>query len=231
MIDDETLFAYLDDELGPQDRARVEQALANDAVLRDRLQAHRDLSARLRAGFDPLLEAPLPPGLGLPATPVIDFAAARARKRSAPPRWTQWGAIAATLLVGIVAGHVATRDNGVLIERDGRLIASGPLADALDRQVGGAGADAGAVRVTLTFASRDGPICRSFDTRTQAGIACRDGDGWNIAATFANGEATAGDYRAASGGAPQRMALIEAMIAGQPFDVAREHQARERAWR
>jgi hypothetical protein len=48
---------------------------------------------------------------------------------------------------------------------------------------------------------------------------------------FTATEGQAGDYRMAAGADPRLASLIEESIAGEPFNAAREAQAREQAWR
>jgi anti-sigma factor RsiW len=60
MIEDELLIAYADGECDAASRALVEQALAEDPALRERLEQHRRVAARLTAHFGPLAEAPMP---------------------------------------------------------------------------------------------------------------------------------------------------------------------------
>jgi len=63
-IDEATLLAYLDGQLeADADYQRVEQALAQDAALRSRLQALVEQGEALRAAFAPKLQEPVPPHL------------------------------------------------------------------------------------------------------------------------------------------------------------------------
>jgi hypothetical protein len=48
---------------------------------------------------------------------------------------------------------------------------------------------------------------------------------------FSGGQAKEGDYRMASAGDPRVMALVDDMIAGEPFDAAQEKAAKEKGWR
>ena len=59
-VDDPILMAYLDGELDPVERARIEQALAADAGLRERLEAQRRLRARLADRYDPIVREDVP---------------------------------------------------------------------------------------------------------------------------------------------------------------------------
>ena len=59
-VDDLILMAYLDGELDPVERAGVEQALAADVELRERLEAQRRLRARLADRYDPIVREDVP---------------------------------------------------------------------------------------------------------------------------------------------------------------------------
>jgi anti-sigma factor RsiW len=59
-VDDPILMAFLDGELEPVERARIEQALAADAGLCERLEAQRRLRARLADRYDPIVREDVP---------------------------------------------------------------------------------------------------------------------------------------------------------------------------
>lgn len=237
MIEEESFFAWLDGELDPEEAAQVEAAVAADPELRARAKAHRELGARLRAGFDTILDAPVPETLTQATQPraeVIDLAAARAARqpRVAVSRdWTRWAGLAATLCAGVIGGMLIDGEgSGPVAERGGRMIASGELAKSLDTQLASAGS-AGGTRVLLTFEDGRGNICRSFSAETASGVACRDEGNWQVRGLFSGAPAKEGDYRQASAADPRIMALVDDMIAGEPFDAAQEKAAKDKGWR
>lgn len=59
-LPDETVMAYVDDELDVESRARFEAAMAADPEIRAQLKTQIELRARLRASFDPVLSEPVP---------------------------------------------------------------------------------------------------------------------------------------------------------------------------
>lgn len=59
-IEQHELQAWIDGELAPPDAARVEAAIAADPELAARAASARRLRERLRAGFDPVLDEPVP---------------------------------------------------------------------------------------------------------------------------------------------------------------------------
>jgi len=59
-VDDPILMAFLDGELDPFERARVERALCADVGLRERLESQRRLRARLADRYDPIVREDVP---------------------------------------------------------------------------------------------------------------------------------------------------------------------------
>lgn len=238
MIEDELLVAYADGECGEADRAKVEQALANDPALRERLEQHRRLAARLNARYGPVAEAPVPDRLAdllrKQQADVIDFVAAREAKetRRRLPGWGNWGAIAASLAVGVLAGQLALPDRGGLVEsKQGALIARGELAEALDVQLASAQPDAAKVRIGVSFRDRAGHYCRSFQAEALSGIGCRSADGWVLPITQSiEGAAPNGGYRQAGSGDGLVMEAATAMMQGDPLDPETERKVRDKGW-
>lgn len=227
-ISDETLMAFADGELTGEERAAVEAALAQDEMLRARLAAHQRLGVRLSAAFDGALSEPVPERLVQAAprapAPVVDLAAARARKWSV----REWGAMAASVAAGLVLGvGFMGRPAPLIAAESGGLVARGALAHALETQL--ASDAAGAVRIGLSFRDQGGAYCRTFDlTEAQtSGMACRAGEGWSVAMTAANPQS---EIRTAGAGADV-LAAVEARIAGDVLDAEAEARARDAGWR
>jgi hypothetical protein len=88
------------------------------------------------------------------------------------------------------------------------------------------------VQIGVTFKARDGNYCRSFTlpaSRT-AGLACRAGREWQVAAT-ATAETPAGQMQQASGAMPAAiLSAIDAHIAGEALDAAGEQSAQRDGW-
>jgi hypothetical protein len=230
MIDDPEFFAWLDGEL-PEPQASVMAAkVAADPELAAFAEQHRALGGRLSAAFAPVLSAPVPEPLGKVAEPrsaeVIDFAAARARRR----QWIVAGlAAAASLALGLVIGTAVPRDSGSFRSTAGKLAAAGPLDTALDRQLASAGEQNG-IRLSLSFKDRDGRYCRSFAAGPQSGVACRTGTDWTIEGLVRSAP-DQGEYRQASGQDPALAAFIDSRLAGEPLDPVAEERAIRGLWR
>jgi hypothetical protein len=228
---DDTLMAYADGELDPAERAAIEQAMRADPAIAAAVARHRALRADVAAAFAGILDEPVPARLQPPApTNVVSLEAAREKRRRWS--WPEWGALAATLVVGVLAGKMVGGGGASDIAGDGsQVVAQGELASALDRQVGGGKAD-GAVKVGVTFAARDGHYCRGFVMGASAGLACREGGQWKIPVLAETAPEAAGGYRQAGSALPAAVLdAIDARIADKPLDAAGEEAARARNWR
>jgi hypothetical protein len=206
--------------------------VAADPALRAKAEQHRRVEAQIRGAFDPILQQPVPPPQ-FGSLNVLDFQAKRPEReaRRASFGLPQWAAMAATLAIGVIAGQLVGDRSGAPIEsRDGRLVAAASLDRALDAQLASAEGN-GRVRVGLTFRDRNGGICRSFTNDGASGLACREGDDWQVEGLFAAPEGQQGDYRMAAGEDPRLAALIDERIAGEPFDGSAERAAMEKGWR
>jgi hypothetical protein len=224
---DDTLMAYADGELDPAERAAIEQAMRTDPAIAAAVARHRALRADVAAAFAGILDEPVPARLQPPA-PVVSLAAEREKRRRWS--WPEWGALAATLVVGVLVGRMVPGGAPAIAGNGNQVVARGELASALDRQVGGEGN--GAVKVGVSFAARDGAYCRGFVMGSTAGLACRDGGQWTIPVLAEAEKEAAGGYRQAGSALPPAVLdAIDARIAGKPLDAAGEKAARERGWR
>lgn len=240
---DQTLSAYVDGELDAATRAALEAAMATDPQLAGRIAQQRALRERVRGAFAPVLTEPVPERLlasvrsapaGTRAADVIAFAA-RPRPRWS---WPQWGAIAASLIVGVLLGPLVLRPaapQAPLETSGGRLLASGVLAHALSQQLASAQPRDAPVAIGVSFRGRSGGYCRSFvlnETQPLAGLACREGPGWAVLA-LARSElrGSGGGYTQAGSALPPAVSrTLEELIVGEPLDAAGEAAARAHGW-
>jgi hypothetical protein len=162
-----------------------------------------------------------------PPAPVVSLAVEREKRRRWS--WPEWGALAATLVVGVLAGRVIPGGGPAIAGNGSQVVARGELASALDRQVGGKGN--GGVKIGVSFAARDGAYCRGFVMGSSAGLACREGGQWRIPVLAEAGQEAAGGYRQAGSALPPAVLdAIDARIADKPLDAAGEEAARARGW-
>jgi anti-sigma factor RsiW len=118
-ISDDILMAYLDNELAPDERARVDAALGTNSELRDRLQQQEVVRRALTAAFGPVVNERLPDHLLQTAmsAPIswrwrlrqslsqFSFSASGGQT----PPFARFASGAAVLLVGVAIGWIATR--------------------------------------------------------------------------------------------------------------------------
>lgn len=230
---DETLMAYVDGELDAASAGAIEAAAARDPQLAHRIERQRALRKAIHATYEPVLEEPMPRRL-------LDLASgAEPARLVAPRRWTwlEWGAMAASLALGIVIGAAFLRESpsggGEVLAQQGRLVAGGGLAAALSQQLASNQSAETPVRIGLTFLSRDGKYCRTFvrEKGTQAGLACNDSGQWRLE-VVAQAASQAGDYRMAGAQMPAAvLRAVEERMEGMTFDAAAERSAMERGWR
>ena len=227
---DERLMAYADGEGDAAERAAVEQAIAADPALAERVAAQRARRERRRAAVAPVLSEPLPQRLldaARGAAPVIDLATERSKRRWQP---VHWGAIAASLCLGLLVGRLwqPVVPDAALALTGEVAAAAGPLARALEATPSGPESAA-----RLSFIDRDGRYCRAFALGAQAGLACRAAEGWRIEAlASADAGASGQTYRQASSALPPAvLAAIDARIAGPALDAAAERAAIAAGWR
>jgi len=239
---DETLMAYADDEVDADLRRQIEAAMALDPSIAERIAKHRSLRVDLGAAFDGVLDEPVPDRLlqtaaGSPAT-VTDLNAARAAKqRASHPRrwsWVEWTSIAASLVIGILAGRTAlqpSQSDLFATTADG-IVARGELSAALTDQVGDADKDA-QIRIGLTFRATSGEYCRTFATASAAGFACREPKEWKVRAMSEGAaDAKGGEYRMAGTEMPPAiLAAVEQNMTGEALDREQEQAARARDWK
>jgi len=239
-MNEERLMAYLDGELDAAERIEAEREIAADPALAERVRAQQALRARLRAAYAPVLDEPVPERLLAAArgAEVIDLTAARqAREPRRRWHWPEWGAMAASVLAGVIGGQLLLGANDPLRSaRDGSLVAGGPLAQALTEQLASTPPPGAKVQIGVSFVARSGSYCRSFVLEREAplaGLACRDGDAWKLqlVAPAAKPESGGGYRMAASALPPALLKAIDEQIQGAPLDAPAEQAARQRGWR
>jgi hypothetical protein len=236
--DDARIHAFVDGELDAFTAARLEAACRQDAVLNARVERQRQLRRQLAAGFQSVLDEPVPARLleavkSFPASNVTPIHAARPRPRvRVQPLWL--GALAASLMIGLAIGWFAPRETGLPIAAgsDG-LMATGHLDAALSQSLSTDGRSASDVQVPLSFRASDGAYCRSFRLASGVdGLACRAADSWRIEVIGQASPQPGQDYRqAGSAFSGAVLAAIGERQSGDTLDLEQEQQARSAGWR
>ncbi len=222
MTSDERLLAYLDNELPPEDRAHFEAEMAKDERLAEEVAKHRGLAAKIAEAR---------------AQPVKDKPGQRRKAAAAASDRTEGGfeiapllAMAACLVAGALGAHVLWPQPGPLGIEGGAVTAQGRLEKTLTSGLGG---QPGPVKVGLTFKTRAGHFCRTFESTPDriAGVACRAGGSWlarTVTGVTPTGAAAAGQPSLPL--APAVQATVDATIDGAPLDAAAERAARAKNW-
>jgi hypothetical protein len=204
------------------------------------------------AGLLDLLALPDAPATA--ANDPIPIGAGDAHRAALPHErrwhWREWGAIAASLVVGVVVGGrvlvphptVGSTDRVALdVRGDGAVVAQGALRDALEQRIAGTVLDPNSpIAVGLTFRDRARDYCRTFTLdAASSGIACKQADGWVVAhlertpgRAAPPSAGVAGAYRtAASPYGPGLLQAVDALRDGDTLDAAAETAARAKGWR
>lgn len=231
-FDRATIAAYVDGELDLVTAKRIEKAMGEDADLAEAVKQERALRERLAGHYAPVLDEALPDRLTALLSGNVD-SSFEGRRAARTARWyqpsvMQWGAMAASLVVGLMIGGTAlNRDAGYVRDNGGQMVASGALADALDTQLASTQGNNVKIRIGSSFAAKDGGYCRTFESVSLDGIACADGGSWQLRQTLSGDGAS--EYRQASAGALAEAAA--AMMAGEPLDAAGEKAAADKEWK
>jgi len=239
---DETLMAFADGLLDDAQSRAIEQRLAGDEALRQRLHPFLVTGRPLARFFEHSLTAELPDRLvdtilGAAPAPTKPKASPQARPAGGMMDWLFGaaplrlaGSMGSALAVGLLGGWIVrgdipvapgTRTASLMLDTSRGLLAQGDLRQALDAVPAGTthrGA-AVSVRPQLTFATADGTLCRQYrlevsETQGFGGIACRVGPEWRIDVHAPAGAmpAPAGGVRPATGPGTTNPVAVEAAV-------------------
>jgi len=254
-ISQESLFAYVDNELDSEAAAKIEAAMAADPELASLIEEHRALRALLGSAYSPILQEPIPSrlmaavGVQAPAgtvkAKVVRLAAARAKREASAAEkpvdsgwtWKHWGGMAACLVVGVLAGKSAWLGQATddIADRGGQLVARGQLAQALSTQLASAQTADAPVKIGLSYRSKAGEYCRSFTVKAAGtdGLACRRGNEWALRVVEQDkpGVSASADLSMAASPVPVAvLKVVDAQIQGAALDAQAEQAAMSRSW-
>ena len=227
-IEEEELMAHVDGELDPAAASRVAEAIEKDSGLRAEADAQRRLKERLARHYGPVADEEIPPRLrAILETNVVALPTHRPERRFG---WQAWTAMAASFAIGIIASQTMTEQAGPAGVTGDSLVAAGALARALDTQLVSEQPPSLPTRIGVSFAAHDGRLCRTFENREMAGLACRSDEGWQVLAQVAARPAAGGEYRQAASGTAVVMRISQELMRGEPFDSTAERAARDTGW-
>ena len=247
-VSEEQLLAWLDGELDQADAAIVARAVATDPALGERVRSERVLRERLRGAFAPTLDEPVPrrllATLGTSeqeaAPPQTIGNVAQLRPRNAVQRVADWrgpefGALAASVLLGVLFGMQFLRDpvQAPMRMHDGSLVANAGLAQVLDTKLAADVKDGDTLEVGLSFRDAEGNYCRTFTVqlgRALGGLACRDSGQWHVIALGEAGRQD-GQLRLAASALPASVLTEVDARQKELLDASAERAARDSGWR
>ncbi len=240
-LTDEVLIAYADGELSGEELLAVEAGLKDRPDLAAFVARQQALRRHVESAFAPIMNEDVPQALrdAVLRKPV----SWRWRWNRAPEgvaqmfskRRLMWAGVpaAAALAFGVVLGVAIAPESVFRVNNAGIMTAQGTLAAALQTQLASAQSGNEGVRIGISFHSRDGHYCRSFEesgaSASLAGVACREGKGWSVRALAAT-PSDKSQYRMAGGMPDILRRVISDAIMGEPLGAAAERQARDRGW-
>lgn len=230
-VDPEMLMAYADGELDPIAARRVERAIAADPALAGQVERHRALRDQLRRHFDPIAEAPPPAALAAlvrDSAKVVPFPSMRPVARV--PRAWAGGAVAAALALGVLLGQNLRPGGDDFAAQGDRLVASGAMAQALDKQLASTQPADARLRMLVSFRTANGSYCRTFAKAGQGGIACRENGEWQLRELRSLAPPALRGYRQAGSETAALMADAQELMAGDPLDARAEDAAAQAHW-
>lgn len=235
---DETLSAFLDNELTDAEMEAVRDQLEKDPALADRLAEMASVDAQLQAHYGSIDDHPMPASI----TQMLKEKASRSVVPAKDnvvtfPWWRRLPrhtgkAVAAAIIAGVALTQWLT------VATDGNPM-SPAVANVLDNQPSGEVYQVNvqtSLTPRLTFQSQAGQWCRQFRLETEASasehIACRTGAGsWEqVAAAEAESSPAPDEYQTASGGSVLDQEL-DRMMVSPPIGPKEERELLERKWR
>jgi hypothetical protein len=239
-FDDETLMAFADGELDEAQSQALEEALATDDALAERLAVFLDSRRLVGDALKPLIDEPVPEALLVSVRRMAEDAQRAADKPqdnviAFQPRQQPAAAPAARRWLMPLAASVVAAITGVIGFSVGRM---GPpaansgaeIASALDREASGKDvaldASGKVLHVIATFRDERGDVCREYEVKEPAGrtltIACRQQGGWTtrlaLTAPTADGYVPASSQETID-------AYLASIQAGAPLSAEEERSA------
>ncbi|MEQ1618952.1 MAG: hypothetical protein ABL883_11495 [Terricaulis sp.] len=222
MLNDEVLGAYIDDELGPDQRGEVERLIGESPGAQMRLERMRVGDAALRRAF-------AAESVGAGSDNVAELVRRGWPSRPATRMFWAGSAIAAACLLGVIGGRLTQSPQlgpGMHLSPD--MIAALEYAPSGESVA----VSGGEMEVALSFSGESGEVCRQYRTTSSQqrvdAIACRDSGAWRIAVQAVAVESQA--YRTAAASDPIA-ATVERMGGASVLDADEEQTLIANRWR
>lgn len=228
-LDREKLNRFVDGELPPKEMEGVAALLVGNPEMNAYVERQENLRHRLRNGFR-ALDSAMPERLteAVRTAPVSwQWRLHAALEANRPLRWLV--PAAAALVLGLVASIGLRPQSDFGTSASGQVIAQGALGKALDTQLA---SENSPVRVGISFRNKAGQACRTFNSGSNAGLACHDAGSWVVGILVKQVPEDAGAaYRMVGSAMPDAVRhAVTANIRGEPFDAAAEARAAKEGW-
>jgi hypothetical protein len=233
-LSNETLAAFVDGELPPEEMRRVAALVATHPEMERYVRQQERLRLQLRDSFAEIDARSLPQRLlqtagGSPVSRrwrLRQFLHREQLTRTLVP-------LGATLLIGAALGWAIRPRADFRTDATGQLVAQGPLGRALDRQLASADRPGSGPFIGISFRDKTGKDCRTFVDKRTSGLACHRNGTW-VVGTLVNQTPDARNYvyRMAGSELPDAVRrAVTASIVGTPFDAQTERSARDGGWK
>ena len=232
-ISTETLMAYVDGELPPEEMAHAEAEIAANPELARYVAEQRALSRDLHAAFDEVLNAPMPDTLTAAVMRGTKPQSGRAWRDFLARRFWVWTGlpVGAALAAGAALGVLLIAPASDIVAGRSGLVARGGLETALNGQLAAEQTASAEAKIGISFRNHSGDFCRTFTAQRVAGVACHESGAWQIAALAQTEGEAQGAYTPAASAMPDAIrSAVTAMIAGAPLDAAGERRAQTQGW-
>jgi hypothetical protein len=238
-ITDEMIMAFADGELAGPEAEAVRGAIEASSTLKDQFDAYQQSRLVLSAGFDGLLERPVPEEMSrlvleqsAPGGAVVSLDAERARRgRLFGFDVLSQAAAAAVLLGAAVLGGYQLGQNEPAADQlvlAGLLPQESAIAAALSSTPAGSSIEVGGSEfvAVATYEIAEGQVCREFELNRDGsgtvGLACRVEAGWQVEVAALNvAGGTTGQFLPASADAFE--------LVGTALDAKGDHEVLEPA--
>lgn len=234
---DETLMAFADGELTPEEHLAVEQALDKDEALAARVAVFLDSRNAAQSALKPLLDESVPDDLAEKVAAMVDqgsnVTAFPQRPSPAPAR--RW-ALPLAASIALVAGGLGGYFTGVsstgqpqslaldAVNQPAIIAALEAVASGDERDLG----EAGRFRAIASYKDASDTLCREFevdrvDQSTVVAVACHPQDQWEYRFAVVAGQNNSGYAPASSLEALD--AYLNAVGASEPMSLETEAAA------
>ncbi|WP_278368720.1 hypothetical protein [Pseudoalteromonas lipolytica] len=230
MIDDQTLSAFLDNELSAQEMERVRSAIAQNEDLAIRLAELSEVDLLVKQHAEQIDAMPLSKSLEKTLgkqtnDTVVSLSKWQKIKQASRKQLAVAAGIAVLFTVGVAS---LTQQQQLNIEQ--------PIANALEQQLSGDKTNIDSARsltAQLSFINSAGDFCRQYtlyqQQTQQSHIACKEHGTWQLKVSTEQKPYDQQTYSLASNTSALDT-FIDNTIKGQPLDRTLEQQARENKW-